>query len=309
MASPDHTEPILQSGSHEIKQTILQSSTAGQQLLPLVPDRRRRPGLPLAQREIIESNFAYQTTTRPSASWSWEKTEKYVHYKDTLMLEYLYDYPVVDWVIGAEDARYAVEVFLAREEMRKLRLSVYAEDTPFSWWIRGEAAPVDDNLSISNGVDAAEDGQEEEVEDVEGTEVEQEAATPEPLLASPDLSQLADPAVSEEPRGLEDEHMSDLPQDDTTEARTAKPEPRRSTRVAQQKLREEWDQKVEEEFIDPNPRTLQTKKTVTLAKRSKKKSVRSKQQEDQRPRRRSTRNPAKRNFADEPWSTPKNQSN
>ncbi|KAG9692485.1 hypothetical protein KCU95_g7206, partial [Aureobasidium melanogenum] len=305
MASPDHTKPILQSDNDEIKQTLLRGPTAGQQSLLPVPAHRRRPNLPLAQREIIESNFAYQTTTRPSDSWSWDKTEKYVHYKDTLMLEYLYDYPVVDWVVGAEDARHAIETFLAREGMRKLGLSVYADDTTFSWWIRGEAAPVDDNLSISNEVDAVEDEQ----EDVEEVEVEQEAATPEPLLASPSVSPLADPAASEEPRGSRDEHMSDLPQDDTTEAPTVTPEPRRSTRVAQQKLKEEHDQQVKEEPINPNPRTTQTKRTVTLPRRSKKKSVQSKQQEEQRPRRRSTRFSAKRNFADEPWSTPTNQSN
>ncbi|KAH0146966.1 hypothetical protein KCU67_g12031, partial [Aureobasidium melanogenum] len=265
--------------------------------------------LPLAQREIIESNLAYQTTTRPSASWSWEKTEKYVHYKDTLLLEYLYDYPVFAWVIGAEDARYAVEAFLAREGMRKLDLCVYAEDTPFSWWVRGEAAPVDDNLSISNEVEAVEDEQEEEVEEIGGMEVEPEAATPEPPLPSPNVPLLADPATSEEPRGPEDEHMSDPPQDDTTEEATAKPETRRSTRVAQQKLKEEDDQQTKEESIEPNPRTTQTKRTVTLPKRSKKKSVQSKPQEEQRPRRRSTRVSAKRTFADEPWSAPKNQSN
>ncbi|KAG9667423.1 hypothetical protein KCU99_g10125, partial [Aureobasidium melanogenum] len=333
MASPDHTKPTLQSDSHEIKQTLLHGPTEGQQSLLPVPDHRRRPDLPLAQREIIESNLAYQTITRPSASWSWEKTEKYVHYKDTLLLEYLYDYPVVAWVIGAEDARYAVEAFLAREGMRKLGLSVYAEDTPFSWWVRGEAAPVDDNLSISNEVEAivdeqeeevvdeqeeevvdeqeeeVVDEQEEEVEEVEEVESEQDASTPELLLASPDISQLVDPAASEEPQGSEDEHMSDLLQDDTTEEATAKPEPRRSTRVAQQKLKEEYDEQTKEESIGPNPRTTQTKRTVTLPKRSKKKSVQSKQQEEQRPRRRSTRVSAKRTFADEPWSAPKNQSN
>ncbi|KAG9522007.1 hypothetical protein KCV07_g3308, partial [Aureobasidium melanogenum] len=309
MASPDHTKPTLQSDSHEIKQTLLHGPTEGQQSLLPVPDHRRRPDLPLAQREIIESNLAYQTTTRPSASWSWEKTEKYVHYKDTLLLEYLYDYPVVAWVIGAEDARYAVEAFLAREGMRKLGLSVYAEDTPFSWWVRGEAAPVDDNLSISNEVEAIVDEQEEEVEEVEEVESEQDASTPELLLASPDISQLVDPAASEEPQGSEDEHMSDLLQDDTTEEATAKPEPRRSTRVAQQKLKGEYDQQTKEESIEPNPRTTQTKRTVTLPKRSKIKSVQSKQQEEQRPRRRSTRVSAKRTFADEPWSAPKNQSN
>ncbi|KAG9561769.1 hypothetical protein KCU71_g13733, partial [Aureobasidium melanogenum] len=309
MASPDHTKPTLQSDSHEIKQTLLHGPTEGQQSLLPVPDHRRRLDLPLAQREIIESNLAYQTTTRPSASWSWEKTEKYVRYKDTLLLEYLCDYPVVDWVIGAEDARYAVEAFLAREGMRKLGVSIYAEDTPFSWWIRGEAAPVDDNLSISNEVEAIVDEQEEEVEEVEEVESEQDAATPELLLASPDISQLADPAASEEPQGSEDEHMSDLLQDDTTEEATVKPEPRRSTRVAQQRLKEEYDQQNKEESIEPNPRTTQTKRSVTLPKRSKKKSVQSKQQEEQRPRRRSTRVSAKRTFADEPWSAPKNQSN
>ncbi|KAG9847205.1 hypothetical protein KCU98_g12575, partial [Aureobasidium melanogenum] len=260
MASPDHTKPILQSDNDEIKQTLLRGPTAGQQSLLPVPAHRRRPNLPLAQREIIESNFAYQTTTRPSDSW---------------------------------------------EGMRKLGLSVYADDTTFSWWIRGEAAPVDDNLSISNEVDAVEDEQ----EDVEEVEVEQEAATPGPLLASPNVSPLADPAASEESRGSRDEHMSDLPQEDTTEAPTVTPEPRLSTRVAQQKLKEEHDQQVKEEPIDPNPRTTQTKRTVTLPRRSKKKSVQSKQQVEQRSRRRSTRFSAKRNFADEPWSTPTNQSN
>ncbi|KAG9729126.1 hypothetical protein KCU73_g12198, partial [Aureobasidium melanogenum] len=310
MASPDHTKPTLQSDSREIKQTLLHGPTAGQQSLLPVPDHRRRPDLPLAQREIIESNLAYQTTTRPSASWSWEKTEKYVHYKDTLLLEYLYDYPVIAWVVGAEDARYAVEAFLAREGMRKLGLSVYAEDTPFSWWIRGEAAPVDDNLSTSNEVEAIVDEQEEEVEEVEEVGSEQDAATPELLLASPDISQLTDPAASEEPRGSEDEHVSDLPQDDiSAEEATVKSEPRRSTRVAQQKLKEEYDQETKEESIEPNPRTTQTKRTVTLPKRSKKKSVQSKQQEEQRPRRRSTRVSAKRTFADEPWSAPRTQSN
>ncbi|KAG9600855.1 hypothetical protein KCU77_g3152, partial [Aureobasidium melanogenum] len=190
MASPDYTKPILQSDSHEIKQTLLRSPTAGQQSLLPVPTHRCRSNLPLEQREIIESNLAYQTTTRPSSSWSWEKTEKYVRYKDALMLEYLYDYPIVDWVIEAQDARYAVEAFPARE-----------------------------------------------------------------------------------------------------------------------KLKEEYDQQVKEEPIDLNPHTTQTKRTVTLPKRSKKKNVQSQQQENHRPRRRSTRNSAKRNFADEPWSTPKNQSN
>ncbi|KAH0038900.1 hypothetical protein KCU78_g1411, partial [Aureobasidium melanogenum] len=171
MASPDYTKPILQSDSREIKQTLLRSPTAGQQSLLPVPTHRCRSNLPLEQREIIESNLAYQTTTRPSSSWSWEKTEKYVRYKDALMLEYLYDYPIVDWVIEAQDARYAVEAFPAREGMRKLGLSVYAEDMPFSWWMRGEAAPVYDNLPISDEVEAVDDEQEEEVEEVEEVEV------------------------------------------------------------------------------------------------------------------------------------------
>ncbi|KAH0369082.1 hypothetical protein KCU65_g3648, partial [Aureobasidium melanogenum] len=320
MAPPNHTKPILQSSNHEIKQTLLHGPPPGHQSVLSVPAHRRRPNLPLAQRSIIETNFAFQTTTPPSDPWSWEKTEKYVHYKDTLMLEYLVDYPVVDWVIDAEDAKYTVEAFLAREEMRKLGVSVFDGDAPFSWWIRGEAAPVDDDLSISHEVEAVDDEQ-EEVEEVEGMEVEQEAATPEPIpaspsgpqsadleppLASPDLSQMADPAASEESRGSEDEHTSDQPQDDTTETPIAdSPKPRRSSRVAQQKLKEEYDQQVNEDSIEPPPRTQHTKKPITLPKRSKQKSGQSKQQEEQRPRRRSTRVSAKRTFADEPWSAPK----
>lgn len=295
--------PVLQSSNHEIKQTLLRGPPPGQQSLLPVPTHRRRPNLPLAQRSIIETNFAYQTTTRPSCFWSWGKTEKYVRYKDTLMLGYLYDYPVVDWVIEAQEARYAVEAFLAREEMRRLGVSVYAEGTPFSWWIRGEPAPIDGNLSISNEVDVIENEQ-EKVEEVEEMKVEQRTATSEPIPASPEVSQMADPAASEE------EQTSDQSQEATTETPTVVSGPRRSTRVAQQKLKEEHDQQVKSEPLDPDPpRTLQTEKPITLPKRLKQKSVQSGQQENQRPRRRSTRVSATRTFADEPWSAPKNQSN
>ncbi|KAH0347108.1 hypothetical protein KCU81_g3668, partial [Aureobasidium melanogenum] len=308
MALPDHTKPILQSSNHEIKQTLLHGPPPGQQFPFLVPTHRRRIDLPLAQRSIIETNLAHQTTTRPSISWSWEKTEKYVRHKDTLMLEYLYDYPVVEWVIEAEEARYAVETFLAREEMRRLGASVFAEDTPFSWWMRGEVAPVDDNLSISNKGDVVEDEQ-EEVGEVEEMEVEQETATPEPLLASPNISRLADPAASEESRESEDEQTSDQSPDDTTETPIVNPEPRRSTRITEQKLKEEHDQQAMEESLKPIPHTTQTKRLISLPKRSKQKSVQSRQQENQRPRRRSTRVSAKRTFADEPWSEPRYQTN
>lgn len=263
----------------------------------------------MIQREIIEDNFAYQTTTRPSSSWSWNKTEQYVHHKDMLMLAYLYDYPVIEWVIDAEDARYAVEALLAREGMRRLNLSVYAESTPFSWWIRGEAAPIGDDSSISNEVEAVEDEQ-EEVGEVEEMEVEQEAATPGPRLASPNLSPMTDPAAPEGLRDAVDEHMSNLPQDDTREDPTVKPEPRRSRRVAQQKLKEDLDQQIKEESLEPNLRTLPTKRIVTRPKGSKStNTVKLKQQQDQRPRRRSTRVSAKRSFADEPWTTSTKKSN
>ncbi|KAH0278514.1 hypothetical protein KCU91_g2431, partial [Aureobasidium melanogenum] len=305
MALPDHTKPILQSSNHEIKQTLLHGPPPGQHFPFLVSAHRRRPDLPLAQRSFIETNLAHQTTTRPSISWSWEKTEKYVRHKDTLMLEYLYDYPVFGWVIEAEEARYAVETFLAREEMRRLGVSVFAEDTPFSWSIRGEEAPIDVTLLTSHEVEAIEDEQ-EGVREVEGMEVEQEAATPELIVTSPRASQSADPAASQGLQGSEDEHTSDQPQDDTTEALTTQPEPRRSTRVAQQRLKEEYDQQVIEEPLEPIPRTTQTKKPITLPKRSKQKSVQSRQQENQRSRRRSTRVSAKRTFADEPWSAPQN---
>ncbi|KAK6002443.1 hypothetical protein QM012_002081 [Aureobasidium pullulans] len=301
MASLDYTKPILQSDDRKIKQTLLHDPTAGQQSLFLVPNHRPRPDLPLEQREIIESNFVHQTTTRPSHSWSWEKTEKYVHYKDTLMLDYLYDYPMVDWVIDAEAARYAVENLLAREGMSKLNLSVYTENTPFSWWIRGEAAPTDDDLLPANDED-----EQEEVEGIEGMEAEQGFATPEPLVASPNLSHMADPATSEAPRDPEDEHMSDPPQDNATEKPTVQPKSRRLTCVVEQKLKEEWDQQVKEESMDPYPRTLPTKTTVAAFEGSKgRKTVEVKQQDDLRPCRRSTRVSAKRSFADEPWSTPK----
>lgn len=301
MTSPDHTKPILQSDDNEVKQILLRGPTAGQRSLFSVPDHRRRPDLPLEQREIIESNFAYQTTTRPSPSWSWEKTEKYVRYKDTLMLEYLYDYPVLDWVIAAEEARYALEALLAREGMRKLGLSIYAEDTPFSWWIRGEAAPIDDSMATLNEVEAIEDEQ-EEVEEVEGMEVEQEVATPEPSLASPNVSHLTAPAASGELRDPEDEHMSDQSQDDIAAEPTVKPEPRRSTRVAQQKLKDDLDQHVKEEPVETRPRTRQTKRSVAPAKGSRRKTVEVRQQDFQSPRRRSTRVSAKRTYADEPWT-------
>lgn len=231
-----------------------------------------------------------------------------MRHKDTLMLEYLYDYPVFGWVIEAEEARYAVETFLARvarEEMRRLGVSVFAEDTPFSWWIRGEEAPIDVTLLTSHEFEAVEDEQ-EGVREVEGMEVEQEAATPELNVTSPRASQSADPAASEGLQGSKDEHTSNLPQDNTTETPTVDPEPRRSSRVAQQKLKEEHDQQVMEESLQPIPRTTQTKKPITLPKRSKQKSVQSRQQEIQRPRRRSIRVSAKRTFADEPWSAPKN---
>jgi hypothetical protein len=65
-----------------------------------------------------------------------------VHYKDVLTVAYLYDYPVRDWVIRAEDARFAVEALLAREAMRRLGGSVFAIDTPFSWWMSGVILPV-----------------------------------------------------------------------------------------------------------------------------------------------------------------------
>ncbi|CAD0092459.1 unnamed protein product [Aureobasidium mustum] len=300
MATPDYTKPILQSDSRVVKQTLLRGPLPGNPSPLSVPDHRRRPDLPIEQREIIEGNFAHQTTTRPSSSWSWNKTEQYVHHKDMLMLAYLYDYPVIEWVIDAEDARYAVEALLAREGMRRLNLSVHAENTSFSWWIRGGAAPVDDDLSILNEVEAVEDEQ-KEIEEVEEMEVEQEAATPEPRLASPNLSPKTDPAAREEPSDPADEQMSDLPQDDATQQPTIKPEPRRSTRVAQQKLKEDLDQQVKEESLEPNPRTLPPKRTVTRPKGSKStKTVKFIQQQDQRPRRRSTRVSAKRSFADEP---------
>lgn len=223
------------------------------------------------------------------------------------MLEYLYDHPIVDWVVDAQEARYGVQPLLAREGTRKLGLSIYAEDTPFSWWIRGEAAPVDDTLVISNEVESVEDGQ-EEVEDVEEMEVEQESAIPEPPLASPWVSPLEDPAASGGPRGSEDERVSDLPQHDATEEPRVKPELRRSARVVQQKFKEHRDQQTKEESIDPKPHAPQTKRAVASAKRSRRKTVEAKQQDDQRPRRRSTRVSAKRTFADEPWSMAKKKS-
>lgn len=278
MASPDHTKPILQSDNRDIKQILLRGPTAGQQPLFAVPDRRRRPDLPLEQREIIEGNLVYQTTTLPSCSWSREKTEKYVHYKDTLLLEYLYDYPGVVWVVGMEAARYAVEALLAREAMRKLGLSVYAEDTPFSWWVRGEAASIDGSWAVSNEVEAVEDEQ-GSFEEVEGMEVEQEAATPELLLPSPSVLRLTDPAASEELRDLEDEHMSNQSQDNAAEEPTVKPEPRRSARVVQQKLKDDRDQQVKEESVKPKSRTTQTKRTVARAKGSRRKTVKVRQQD------------------------------
>jgi hypothetical protein len=65
-----------------------------------------------------------------------------VRYKDVLTVAYLYDCPVRGWVTCAEAARFAVEALLAREAMRQLGVSVFAMDTPFSWWMSGVIPPV-----------------------------------------------------------------------------------------------------------------------------------------------------------------------
>lgn len=124
-----------------IRRALLYGPQPGQPS-PLPIPENRRIGLPLEQREIIEHNFAYQTTTSPSRSWSLIKTEQYVHYKDRSMIAYLYDYPAREWVTCVEAARFAVEALLAREAMRGLRVSIFAMNTPFSWWMSGVMDPV-----------------------------------------------------------------------------------------------------------------------------------------------------------------------
>lgn len=65
-----------------------------------------------------------------------------MHYKDVLTVAYLYDHPVREWAVREEDARFAVEALLAREAMRRLGVSVFAIDTPYSWWMSGVIPPV-----------------------------------------------------------------------------------------------------------------------------------------------------------------------
>lgn len=140
MAPLDFLYPILPSSDRH-RQTLLYGPPPGHPSSLPIPENRRT-GLGFEQREIIERNFAYQTTTSPSRSWSLEKTEQYVHYKDLKTIAYLYDYPACEWVNCAEVARFAVEALLAREAMRALGVSVFAEDTPFSWWMNGQIDPV-----------------------------------------------------------------------------------------------------------------------------------------------------------------------
>jgi len=140
MAPLDFLYPILPFDAR-IRRVLLYEPQPGQPS-PLPVPENRRIGLPLEQREIIERNFAYQTTTSPSRSWSLIKTEQYVHYKDRSMIAYLYDHPAREWVICVEAARFAVEALLAREAMRALGVSIFAMNTPFSWWMSGEIDPV-----------------------------------------------------------------------------------------------------------------------------------------------------------------------
>lgn len=65
-----------------------------------------------------------------------------MHYKDRLMIGYLYDYPAHAWVSCAEVARLAVEALLAREQMRAMGVSVFERDTKYSWWMSGEIDTV-----------------------------------------------------------------------------------------------------------------------------------------------------------------------
>lgn len=140
MAPLDFLFPILPFDPR-IKRALLYGSQPGHPS-PLPLPQYRRPDLPLEQREIIERNFVYQTTTNPSRSWSLIKTEQYVHHKDRLMIAYLYDYPAHEWVTCIEAARFAVEALLAREAMRALGVSIFEMDTPFSWWMSGELDSV-----------------------------------------------------------------------------------------------------------------------------------------------------------------------
>lgn len=86
---------------------------------------------------------------------------------------------------------------------------------------------------------------------------------------------------------------------------------RRSTRISQRKLEEEFDQQVEvkkepeEESAEPKPHTPKSKEISTALEGSKgKKIVQIKQEDEEFSPRCSTRNAPKRKFADEPWSTP-----
>jgi hypothetical protein len=140
MATPDFLHPVLPSDDR-IRRTLLHGPPPGHPS-PLPVPHHRRLNLPPEQRAIIERNFAWQTFTPPSRSWSWEKTEQYVHYKDVLTVAYLYDYPVREWVTCAEAARFAVEALMAREAMGRLGVSIFAIDTPYSWWMSGVIPPV-----------------------------------------------------------------------------------------------------------------------------------------------------------------------
>jgi hypothetical protein len=131
----------------------------------------------------------------------------------------------------------------------------------------------------------------------EDMEVKHEPVTPRAL---PPLSNLPDTEVSITTK-------KEIHEDATAEERAIEedpevnPSPRRSARVSERKLKGQWDQQVKEESMEestelepPTPQGEQV--SIAPTESGEKNIVETKQEDDEHPRRRSTRIAPKRNF-------------